>query len=73
MYFQQSRKRLWFARDPLGRRSLVWKTSNEQILVSSVGHKNISDLKEVPAAGVFSILLMDKNYGEKIRRMWIYI
>lgn len=55
IYLNQKQNCLWFCRDPLGRHSLLWNVTDERIFVSSVGHKSIPDLEEVPAAGVFCV------------------
>lgn len=54
IYLNRKQKRLWFCRDPLGRHSLLWKVTNE-VIFSSVGHKSIADMEEVPAAGLFCV------------------
>ncbi|XP_069692808.1 asparagine synthetase domain-containing protein CG17486 isoform X2 [Periplaneta americana] len=47
---------LYFGRDRLGRHSLLWSTDCEGGLVlTSVGKKNVLDLKEVPSLGVFMV------------------
>lgn len=55
IYLNQKQKYLWFCRDPLGRHSLLWKVTDQRIFLSSVGHKSIPDLEEVPALGIFCV------------------
>lgn len=55
IYLNRKQKYLWFCRDPLGRHSLLWKATDDGIFLSSVGHKSIPDLEEVPAVGLFCV------------------
>ena len=57
VYFNYKRNELWFGRDPLGRHSLLWSASYDEILISSVGHKSIETFKEIPAVGIFCLHL----------------
>jgi asparagine synthetase B (glutamine-hydrolysing) len=62
VYYRASMKKIYFGRDCLGRRSLLWYRSEEEaFMLSSVGKAVTSeeDMKgvweEVPAAGIYSI------------------
>eukprot|EP01065_Artemidia_motanka_P024897 TRINITY_DN29831_c0_g1_i1.p1 TRINITY_DN29831_c0_g1~~TRINITY_DN29831_c0_g1_i1.p1 ORF type:complete len:687 (+),score=197.20 TRINITY_DN29831_c0_g1_i1:56-2062(+) len=55
--------RIWFGRDPLGRRSLVWTPHERGLLVASAGPPisapASAQLAEVPTAGVYCIESVD--------------
>jgi asparagine synthetase B (glutamine-hydrolysing) len=53
VYYNNKRNEVWFGRDPLGRHSLLWSASVDNLLITSVGHKTIVNLTEVPALGIF--------------------
>jgi len=53
IYYDCEQQILWVGRDPIGRISLLWNISDDKLIVSSVGHKDIVDLEEVPAIGLF--------------------
>lgn len=57
VYFNRKQKRLWLSRDPLGRHSLLWQIEHESLLITSVGCKDVSNLNEIPAIGLFCFLL----------------
>lgn len=65
VYYRASTKKIWFARDCLGRRSLLWyKSKNGPFLLSSVGKANDTEnedgtWEEVPANGIYCIDLND--------------
>ncbi|XP_037079389.1 LOW QUALITY PROTEIN: asparagine synthetase domain-containing protein 1-like [Pollicipes pollicipes] len=58
--WQPSSRRLWFGRDPLGRRSLLWNIGDghrlpRALTLTSVGTRQRPDLTEVPCLGVFHV------------------
>lgn len=53
IYYDCEQHVLWVGRDPIGRISLLWNISEDKLIVTSVGHKDIPDLEEVPAIGLF--------------------
>ncbi|XP_015371282.1 PREDICTED: asparagine synthetase domain-containing protein 1 isoform X1 [Diuraphis noxia] len=53
IYYDCEQHVLWVGRDPIGRISLLWNISVDKLIVTSVGHKDIADLEEVPAIGLF--------------------
>ncbi|XP_046387904.1 asparagine synthetase domain-containing protein 1 isoform X2 [Ischnura elegans] len=56
IYWNESRKTLWFGRDPLGRHSLLWFRNTSSITITSVTERSHSDdYLEVPAFGLFSL------------------
>ncbi|KAI8373060.1 asparagine synthase-domain-containing protein [Radiomyces spectabilis] len=59
VYWQARARKLWFARDCLGRRSLLWRRSDGgPFMLSSVGPSsrlNKKDWAEVPATGIYCI------------------
>ncbi|XP_071954072.1 asparagine synthetase domain-containing protein 1-like isoform X2 [Antedon mediterranea] len=59
IYWQASRKRLWFGRDAVGRRSLLWGNKNNHFLLSSVSKRPLNDSdtvwSEVPANGIYCL------------------
>ncbi|KAF9379308.1 hypothetical protein CPB97_009039 [Podila verticillata] len=65
LYFHASTKQIFFGRDCLGRRSLLWHKSTENVdlpfILTSVGYSSFrSDLlplDEVPADGIYSVSL----------------
>ncbi|CAG8539269.1 9713_t:CDS:10 [Diversispora eburnea] len=73
VYWQNSKRKLWFGRDCLGRRSLLWNIpfADENFLLTSVGCKipneflntitTESYLQEVPADGIYCL-----NVGEML-------
>ncbi|KAK9767775.1 hypothetical protein K7432_002158 [Basidiobolus ranarum] len=60
-YFEKSKEKLWFGRDCLGRRSLLWhlpKHSEDSFVLSSVGPENQCPegyWEEVPAKGIYCL------------------
>lgn len=69
VYYNSVQRRLWFARDPLGRHSLLWSVTDDLIYVTSVAHKHADFLAEVPAAGVFSVHFDDaKVKGKRLHQ-----
>lgn len=71
IYYNQNQKLLWFGRDPLGRHSLLWKLSCKELLVLSVGHKKIPNLREIPASGIFCLHL-DKSIPSNLTAYFIF-
>jgi len=64
IYYDCEQKVLWVGRDPIGRISLLWNISTNKLIVTSVGHKDIPDLKEVPAIGLFKFDLNACKLGK---------
>uniref|UniRef100_A0A1B6D251 Asparagine synthetase domain-containing protein n=4 Tax=Clastoptera arizonana TaxID=38151 RepID=A0A1B6D251_9HEMI len=54
IFWDNENKCLWFGRDVFGRHSLLWSIRDDEIVITSVGHKNCN-LQEVPASGIFMI------------------
>lgn len=61
IYYDCEQQVLWVGRDPIGRISLLWNISEDKLIVTSVGHKDIANLEEVPAIGLFKF---DLNMGK---------
>lgn len=61
VYYRASTRKIWFSRDCLGRRSLLWyKSKNGPFMLSSVGKANDIESdngiwEEVPANGIYCI------------------
>ncbi|XP_038155382.1 asparagine synthetase domain-containing protein 1 [Cyprinodon tularosa] len=58
VYHQREQNFLWFGRDFLGRRSLLWRSTSGALVLSSVAARPTGldgDWREVPAAGVFRV------------------
>ncbi|XP_012267837.1 asparagine synthetase domain-containing protein CG17486 isoform X2 [Athalia rosae] len=55
IYFDNLNNRLYFGRDPFGRHSLLIKLSDDKdsLTLCSVGNKNMTNVVEVPAIGIF--------------------
>lgn len=66
IYYDSKEQVLWVGRDPIGRVSLLWKINEEKLIITSVGHKDIADLEEVPAIGLFKFDLNKCNFGSNI-------
>lgn len=66
IYYDCKEQVLWVARDPIGRISLLWKIDADKLIITSVGHKDIPDLEEVPAIGLFKFNLNACNLGINI-------
>jgi asparagine synthetase B (glutamine-hydrolysing) len=72
VFWNNKQKKLWFARDMFGRRSLLLHcTSNGSIALSSVGHASLQPTCELPACGIFCYNTCSNNiicypYGEKV-------
>lgn len=61
IYYDCEQQVLWVGRDPIGRISLLWNISMDKLIITSVGHKDIPGLEEVPAIGLFKF---DLNAGQ---------
>lgn len=63
IYFQKSSNLLYFGRDIVGRHSLLIYLNNKQntITLTSVGSKQLKNIVEVPAIGIFVINLSNPN------------
>ncbi|KAI8087994.1 asparagine synthase-domain-containing protein, partial [Gilbertella persicaria] len=68
VYYRASTNKVYFSRDCLGRRSLLWHQSDHSLLLSSVGRS--SDWKEVPANGIYSVDLTQSMTPQLIP--WTY-
>lgn len=69
VYYQKSKKTLYFARDPIGRHSLLVKTSPncDRVTLSSLANGNFNEFVQVPAIGVFAFGIEDSTL---ILRPW---
>lgn len=65
IYYDCEQQVLWVGRDPIGRISLLWNISADNLIVTSVGHKDIADLEEVPAIGLFKFDLNASKLSTK--------
>ncbi|KAI9347138.1 asparagine synthase-domain-containing protein [Pilaira anomala] len=55
IYYRSSSNKIWFSRDCLGRRSLLWhRSENGPFMLSSVAQADM-DWEEVPADGIYCI------------------
>ncbi|KAI8095492.1 asparagine synthase-domain-containing protein [Thamnidium elegans] len=64
VYYRADTKKIWFSRDCLGRRSLLWQRSeNGPFMLSSVVQASM-DWEEVPANGIYCIDLESKEESE---------
>ncbi|KAJ8682475.1 hypothetical protein QAD02_018267 [Eretmocerus hayati] len=56
IYYQKSSKKLYFARDRFGRHSLLFRVNHDcnNLLLTSVSVKEVHDIMELPAIGIFS-------------------
>lgn len=66
IYYDCKQQVLWVGRDPIGRISLLWKVSADKLIVTSVGHKDIDGLEEVPAIGLFKFDLNANELSKNI-------
>jgi asparagine synthetase B (glutamine-hydrolysing) len=57
VYFDASQNKIWFGRDCLGRRSLLWQQSETSFILSSVASTDLGAWQEVPANGFYAINL----------------
>ncbi|KAG2224159.1 hypothetical protein INT45_000174 [Circinella minor] len=66
VFYQEQSKRIWFGRDCLGRRSLLWCKNENSLLLSSTAKPDDGlEWQEVPANGIYSIQLCDNNDDNK--------
>lgn len=70
IYYDYEQQILWVGRDPIGRVSLLWNISSDKLIVTSVGHKDIPDLVEVPAIGLFKFNLSEGQLSIKISTLF---
>lgn len=66
IYYRASSNKIWFSRDCLGRRSLLWyRSENGPFMLSSVAQADM-DWEEVPADGIYCIDLesADKSVNQ---------
>jgi len=70
IYYDCEQQILWVGRDPIGRISLLWNISDDKLIVSSVGHKDIVDLEEVPAIGLFKFDLNMSKLSKNIYNVY---
>lgn len=66
IYYDCEQHVLWVGRDPIGRISLLWNISADKLIVTSVGHKDIANLEEVPAIGLFKFDLNANSLGMNV-------
>lgn len=59
IFYAKVEQTLWFGRDPAGRHSLLYEVVQQpsKLILTSVGHSSLSNLKEVPAIGLFEVNL----------------
>lgn len=70
IYYDCKQQILWVGRDPIGRISLLWKVSDDKLIITSVGHKDIDGLEEVPAIGLFKFDLNANQLSKNIKIMY---
>lgn len=58
--YAKEEQTIWFGRDPAGRHSLLFDVDQQPLkfILTSVGHSSLSNLKEVPAIGLFEVDLI---------------
>ncbi|KAI9489014.1 asparagine synthase-domain-containing protein [Zychaea mexicana] len=65
VFWQEESKRLWFGRDCLGRRSLLWSRNENSLVISSAAQPNDKvEWQEVPANGIYSVQLGKEDEPE---------
>jgi asparagine synthetase B (glutamine-hydrolysing) len=64
IYYDYEQQVLWVGRDPIGRISLLWNIGADKLIITSVGHKSIADLEEVPAIGLFRFDINSCKFGK---------
>ncbi|XP_054277014.1 asparagine synthetase domain-containing protein 1 isoform X2 [Macrosteles quadrilineatus] len=72
VFWNASRRQLWFGRDVLGRTSLLWHVSPVHVTLTSVAHKH-SSFSEVPALGVYMVDLAEENQVEIQFYPWAHL
>ncbi|KAL1456186.1 hypothetical protein WDU94_000933 [Cyamophila willieti] len=55
IFLNRKTKQLWFGKDPIGRHSLLMKCTSTSLLVTSVAHKSISNIEEIPSTHIYSL------------------
>lgn len=55
IFLDRQNKQLWFGKDPIGRHSLLLKVNPSGLLVTSVAHKSISKIEEIPNTHIYSV------------------
>ncbi|XP_034254834.1 asparagine synthetase domain-containing protein 1 [Thrips palmi] len=57
IFYAKEEQIIWFGRDPAGRHSLLFEVAQQppKLILTSVGHSSLSNLKEVPAIGLFEV------------------
>lgn len=62
MYYEKQAQKVWFARDCIGRRSLLYSYNDGQLFITSVPSTSFVDnLQEVPGGTVFSLDVSSNN------------
>ena len=63
VFYSEVRNTLWFGRDPIGRHSLLYGFTEDPFgfVLSSVANNSLTNVKEVPAIGLFEIDLTRKG------------
>ncbi|XP_044585168.1 asparagine synthetase domain-containing protein 1, partial [Cotesia glomerata] len=63
IYYQKSTNLLYFGRDFIGRHSLLIKVvKNESFMLTSTANKNIENIIELPACGIFTMDCNNSNF-----------
>lgn len=60
VYFKKATRQLWFGRDYIGRRSLLFSRRENEFVLSSVG-KRFEDWNQVPANGIYCFDLTQRS------------
>ena len=65
VYYQASQKLLYFARDPIGRHSLLLSIdkNSKSLTLSSTAHRRLDGTIEVPSVGIFFCNLENYTFG----------
>ncbi|KAK2138751.1 hypothetical protein LSH36_2477g00006, partial [Paralvinella palmiformis] len=73
IYWKARSKQLWFGRDVLGRRSLLYhKEADKSFALASVAIKEWLPWQEVPALGIFCITLDDSDKTHSLNPIILY-
>lgn len=64
VFYKAATNKIWFARDCLGRRSLLWQKSETNAFMLSSVAKADQDWEEVPAHGIYCIDLESTSASE---------
>ncbi|XP_050423030.1 asparagine synthetase domain-containing protein CG17486 [Adelges cooleyi] len=73
IYYDCEQQVLWVGRDPIGRISLLWNIEANKIVITSVAHKDMANLEEVPAIGLFKFDLNSCNLKKPQLLPWSHI